>query len=195
MTGSGGGAPQLLLADRDSAFSQSLAQHLSSMGWQVEQVESGKETLLRLDERAFDALIVDLQLAQPNGVELIEHLAGRPRSPAAILLANSVDVPTAVRAMRAGAVDVLEKPVTAATIDERLRTSLPDGLHDTEPSDGVESGTYAMSIPRSEPLRDLERRLILESWESCGRKLSAAAASLGMPRTTLRDRLKKYGVR
>jgi DNA-binding NtrC family response regulator len=51
------------------------------------------------------------------------------------------------------------------------------------------------SVSRSEPLRALERRTILETWESSGNNLSAAARSLGLPRTTLRDRLRKYGIR
>jgi DNA-binding NtrC family response regulator len=55
------------------------------------------------------------------------------------------------------------------------------------------SGTHAPIA--SEPLRALERRTILETWESSGQNLSAAARMLGLPRTTLRDRLKKYGLR
>jgi DNA-binding NtrC family response regulator len=50
------------------------------------------------------------------------------------------------------------------------------------------------SVP-SEPLRSMERRTILETWESSGKNLSAAARALGLPRTTLRDKLRKYGLR
>jgi DNA-binding NtrC family response regulator len=59
------------------------------------------------------------------------------------------------------------------------------------------SGTFPTSSsgPASEPLRTLERRMITDAWKTSGRNLSAAARSLGLPRTTLRDRLKKYGLR
>jgi two-component system, NtrC family, response regulator AtoC len=57
------------------------------------------------------------------------------------------------------------------------------------------SGTFPTSGPVSEPLRTLERRMITDAWRTSGRNLSAAARSLGLPRTTLRDRLKKYGLR
>jgi two-component system C4-dicarboxylate transport response regulator DctD len=57
------------------------------------------------------------------------------------------------------------------------------------------SGTFPTSGPASEPLRSLERRMITDAWRTSGRNLSAAARSLGLPRTTLRDRLKKYGLR
>jgi DNA-binding NtrC family response regulator len=57
------------------------------------------------------------------------------------------------------------------------------------------SGTFPTAPPASEPLRTLERRMITDAWQSSGQNLSAAARSLGLPRTTLRDRLKKYGLR
>lgn len=58
------------------------------------------------------------------------------------------------------------------------------------------SGTFPTSAgPVSEPLRMLERRMITDAWQTSGRNLSAAARTLGLPRTTLRDRLKKYGLR
>ena len=59
------------------------------------------------------------------------------------------------------------------------------------------SGTFPTSSsgPVSEPLRMLERRMITDAWKTSGRNLSAAARTLGLPRTTLRDRLKKYGLR
>jgi DNA-binding NtrC family response regulator len=57
------------------------------------------------------------------------------------------------------------------------------------------SGTFPTAAPTSEPLRILERRMITDAWQSSGQNLSAAARSLGLPRTTLRDRLKKYGLR
>jgi DNA-binding NtrC family response regulator len=57
------------------------------------------------------------------------------------------------------------------------------------------SGTFPTAPPTSEPLRILERRMITDAWQSSGQNLSAAARSLGLPRTTLRDRLKKYGLR
>ena len=65
----------------------------------------------------------------------------------------------------------------------------PDGV--TEPS---ASGTLRKAVP-GEPLRELERRTIKETWDSSGHNMSAAARALGLPRTTLRDRIRKYGWR
>jgi DNA-binding NtrC family response regulator len=58
-----------------------------------------------------------------------------------------------------------------------------------------QSSGVVQAVRISESLRDVERRTIQETWESTGGNLSAAARALGLPRTTLRDRLKKYGLR
>jgi DNA-binding NtrC family response regulator len=47
----------------------------------------------------------------------------------------------------------------------------------------------------SRPLPDVARDLILDAYQESGQNLSRAAGVLGIPRTTLRDRLKRYGVR
>ncbi|HEY4103145.1 MAG TPA: sigma-54 dependent transcriptional regulator [Polyangiaceae bacterium] len=80
---------------------------------------------------------------------------------------------------------------------EDIRSALREhGLpNEYEAASEATSGTFPTSMPVSEPLRSLERRMITDAWETSGKNLSAAARTLGLPRTTLRDRLKKYGLR
>jgi len=80
---------------------------------------------------------------------------------------------------------------------EEIRSAIREhGMpNEFDPSADNVSGTFPTSGPVSEPLRSLERRMITDAWRTSGRNLSAAARSLGLPRTTLRDRLKKYGLR
>lgn len=80
---------------------------------------------------------------------------------------------------------------------EEIRSSIREhGMpSELDASSESASGTFPTSGPVSEPLRSLERRMITDAWRTSGRNLSAAARSLGLPRTTLRDRLKKYGLR
>jgi DNA-binding NtrC family response regulator len=82
------------------------------------------------------------------------------------------------------------------TADEARAALLEHGLpSEFDAASEATSGTFPTSVPVSEPLRSLERRMITDAWETSGKNLSAAARSLGLPRTTLRDRLKKYGLR
>ena len=87
-----------------------------------------------------------------------------------------------------------ESPLLSA---EEIREAIRDHGMPSEFDVATEnaSGTFPTSGPVSEPLRSLERRMITDAWRTSGRNLSAAARSLGLPRTTLRDRLKKYGLR
>ncbi|HYQ44011.1 MAG TPA: sigma-54 dependent transcriptional regulator [Polyangiaceae bacterium] len=96
---------------------------------------------------------------------------------------------------------VLSEAAAAASLDslsaDEIRSAIRDhGMpSDADVSNESVSGTFPTSGPVSEPLRSLERRMITDAWRTSGRNLSAAARSLGLPRTTLRDRLKKYGLR
>lgn len=96
---------------------------------------------------------------------------------------------------------VLNEAATAAAFGvlsaEEVRAAIGEHGMPSE-ADAAEnaSGTFLASPgPVSEPLRSLERRMITDAWQISGRNLSAAARTLGLPRTTLRDRLKKYGLR
>ena len=91
------------------------------------------------------------------------------------------------------AADASGPTLSAEDIHNALREhGLPSEF---EAASEATSGTFPTSVPVSEPLRSLERRMITDAWETSGKNLSAAARSLGLPRTTLRDRLKKYGLR
>jgi len=86
---------------------------------------------------------------------------------------------------------------TSTLSADEIRAAIADhGMpSESEVANESASGTFPTSGPVSEPLRSLERRMITDAWRTSGRNLSAAARSLGLPRTTLRDRLKKYGLR
>ncbi len=180
------------MVDDDQAVAGSLGQCLAGFGWDVDVAFDLDSALHRLDEREFDAVVVDLRLPEADGLSMIDRMAERPEQsrPVTILLSGYLDVQTAVRALRAGAADVIEKPVAPSELDQRLRAAVGERQRKSEPPDeSVES------LRPSETLRVFERRVIEHTWESSERNLSAAARKLGLPRTTLRDRLRKYGLR
>lgn len=87
-------------------------------------------------------------------------------------------------------------PGSALSAEEVTNAICEHGMPaDLETAPENASGTFPTSAAISEPLRTLERRMITDAWQTSGRNLSAAARTLGLPRTTLRDRLKKYGLR
>jgi DNA-binding NtrC family response regulator len=182
----------VLVVDDDEVVAGALSRSLVGFGWMVDVAYDGASALQLLAERAFDALILDLMLPHADGLSVMEQLSRRPQAarPVTILLSGHLDIPTTVRAVRAGASDVLEKPVTPTELDKRLRAALADRAREAAPADDSVD-----SLRPSEPLRVFERRVIEQAWLDSERNLSAAARRLGLPRTTLRDRLRKYGLR
>lgn len=118
------GSGAVLVVDDDTTLARSLSRSLAGFGWEVDVAHDGSEALRMLSERTFDALVLDLQMPETDGLSVIERLRDGSSRPLTILLSGHLDVPTTVRAVRLGAYDVLEKPVLPATIDERLRAGL-----------------------------------------------------------------------
>jgi len=114
----------VLVVDDDVTLTRSLAHALEGFGWSVDVASDGRTALQILGERHFDALVLSLHMPETDGLSLIERVRELPSRPVALLLSGQLDVPTAVRAVRAGAYDVIEKPALPAHIDERLRAAL-----------------------------------------------------------------------
>lgn len=199
------GSHALLIVDDDVLLTRSLSRSFSGLGWHVDVANGGREALEVLSLRAFDAMIVDLQMPGTNGLGVMEQLQPGGARPLTILLSGHLDVPTTMRAVRLGVYDVVEKPALPSELDEILRLGLERREH-TEP--GAGTGTEALELRSMyhaavdagepwrvlEPLREIERRVIEGTWLSSNRNLSAAARKLGIPRSTLRDRLRKFGL-
>jgi DNA-binding NtrC family response regulator len=116
-------------------------------------------------------------------------------SPHALAALHAHDWPGNVRELRA----VVEQAAVLAPGDRIGVAELMMAFRDRQPCARRESADVApsgvMPAGTSHSLRDMERRAIQETWTSSGHNLSVAARALGLPRTTLRDRLRKYGLR
>jgi DNA-binding NtrC family response regulator len=173
-------------------FARALERRLTSSNWEVTVVADGSEAITALGQTSFDAMVLDLQMQQIGGMEVLAQLGDFPAPPVTVLLSGHLDIPKTVNAMRAGAIDVMEKPVDGNALEERLRTAVE--LKRSQPAG---EGGSLPGANGTEPLklRDLERDLIVRMYESSEKNLSLTARRLGLPRTTVRDKLKRYGVR
>lgn len=116
----------VLVVDDDILLASTLLRALTTFGWEVEVAHSGSAALEVMSQRAFDTLVLDLLIPDTNGFAVLERLRDFPveKRPATILLSGHLDVPSTVRAVRAGAFDVLEKPVSGALLHQRLLAAL-----------------------------------------------------------------------
>ncbi len=114
----------VLLVDDDPAVRDSLGALLESAGFTVRGFDSSRKLLADPALATAGCLIVDIRMPEMDGLTLQEELAGRKIGLPVIIITGHGDVPLAVRAMKAGAVDFIEKPFD----DELLLTSVKRAL-------------------------------------------------------------------
>jgi two-component system response regulator FixJ len=102
--------PVIFVVEDDEAFRDSLKALLESAGLTVETYASGEEFLQAYDSDRCGCLLLDIRMPGIGGLELLEKLAAAKTNLPVIIMTSHGDVPKAVKAMKAGAVDFLEKP-------------------------------------------------------------------------------------
>lgn len=113
---------RILIAEDDPDFRKLLARRAERMGLTIVEAEDGAQALLALEEKEFDALVLDLYMPGHNGFEVIA--AAREKDPdiQALVLTGSASVESAVEALRAGVYDYLTKPFDSMTTFELALT-------------------------------------------------------------------------
>jgi two-component system, LuxR family, response regulator FixJ len=109
------------LVDDDAAIRRSVAFMLKTSGYRVETYESGTDLLkAHLDD---GCILLDIRMPGMDGLEVQQALLGRGVTLPVIIMTGHADVALAVKAMKAGAVDFIEKPFEK----EALLGSLEEG--------------------------------------------------------------------
>jgi len=112
----GENAGKVLLLDDDESVLRSLRRLLSASGYVVAVYRDAGAFLASEDLHTADCVILDLGLPDSDGFRVQEALAAAGGSQSIVFLTGRGDIPASVRAMKAGAVDFLTKPVEAETL-------------------------------------------------------------------------------
>lgn len=119
--------PTVFVIDDNLGVRNSLRALMKSAGFAVETYESGEEFLAVYDPERPGCLVLDVRLrAGANGLDVQDELRARNAMLPIIVLTGHGNVPTSVRALKAGAVDFLQKPVPPKALVERIRTAIED---------------------------------------------------------------------
>jgi two-component system response regulator FixJ len=113
----------VFIVDDDAAIRDSLRMMLEAAGHTVRDFASAQSFLSEPDLRG-GCLIVDIRMPGMGGLELQEELVRRKANIPVIVITGHGDVPLAVRAMRAGAIDFVEKPFD----EDRMLQSVADAV-------------------------------------------------------------------
>ncbi len=114
----------VLAVDDEAVVRDMILELLSGEGFDVATVSCANDALAAIEERDFDVVLTDLQMPGQDGIELILRLRTlRPETPV-ILMTAFGSIQTAVKAMRAGALDYVTKPFESDALLVALERAL-----------------------------------------------------------------------
>jgi RNA polymerase sigma factor (sigma-70 family) len=112
------------VVDDDSSFRSAIARLLNAAGYGVALYETSQQLLDKPPTRLSDCILLDVQLPDLSGLQLQDRLSKLGNRLPIVFLSGHADVPTSVRAIKAGAEDFLTKPVTQEQLLETIRRAL-----------------------------------------------------------------------
>ncbi len=116
--------PIVFVVDDDQAIRRSLKWLIESVGLQVETYASADEFMRSYYPGRAGCLLLDVRMPGMSGLELQEHFARNDIHIPIIIITGHGDVPMAVRAMKAGAIDFIDKPFNDELLLESIRNAL-----------------------------------------------------------------------
>jgi len=114
----------VFVVDDDEAVRSSLKWLIESAGFGVETWGTAQEFLSAFNPNRHGCIVLDIRLPGMSGLELQQKLSGSGVQMPVIIITGHGDVPTAVRAMKNGAVELLEKPINDAVLLGKIREAL-----------------------------------------------------------------------
>src|SRR5215510_7332582 len=146
----------IFVVDDDEAVRDSLALLLEAVGLKVEAFPGGAEVLARCGETRPACVITDVRMPGMDGLELQQRLSKLHADVPVIVITGHGDVPLAVRAMKAGAVDFIEKPFASDIILESLAAACSRLTAPTEqdPTQVAAASKLSLLSPREREVLD-----------------------------------------
>ena len=170
----------LLIVDDDNPFRERLARAMEKKGFEVFQAESVQKGIQTVKDKKPAFAVVDLRLSDGSGLEVVKQIQNSNSTSRIIMLTGYGNIPTAVAAIKEGAIDYLAKPADADDVEKAL---LADPEAKAEPPENP------MSADR------VKWEHIHSVFELCNRNVSETARRLKMHRRTLQRILSKRSPR
>ena len=170
----------LLIVDDDDPLRGRLSRAMEKKGFQVKEAKSVEEGIRMVRNDPPNFAVVDLRLEDGNGLDVIKELSAKRKSSRVIMLTGYGNLPTAVAAVKAGAIDYIAKPADADDVESALLAN---------PESKAKPPENPMSADR------VKWEHIHRVFELCNRNVSETARRLKMHRRTLQRILSKRSPR
>jgi len=118
-------ASSLLVVDDNSMNHIMLPRYIPKLGYQATLVENGRQALEKLQGEPFDLVLLDVEMPEMDGYEVLEHLKAIPLWDIPVIMISAVEeIESAVRCIELGAQDYLPKPFNPVLLRARLSACL-----------------------------------------------------------------------
>jgi len=166
----------LLIVDDDNPLRDRLARAMEKKGFKVAQAESVKTGISQAKNTPPTFAVVDLRLGDGSGLTVVKEIRKFRKNSRIVMLTGYGNIPTAVAAVKAGAIDYIPKPADADDVENALLAS-PE----------------SKAIPPENPMSAdrVKWEHINRVFELCNRNVSETARRLKMHRRTLQRILSK----
>ena len=170
--------PTVFIVDDDKGVLDALQFLLRSIGIKARTYESGQEFLDAYDPSSAGCLVLDVRMPGMSGLELQERLSSRGCALPIIFLTAHADVPMAVKAVKAGAADFIQKPFRDQELIDKIHAAIEENARIREQTASVREikGRLATLTPREREVMDL----VID-----GKSNKAIAHELGLSQRTV----------
>jgi len=110
--------------DDDPGIRKSLRLVMESASLEVRVYESGEEFLDAIDPRQPGCMVLDLRMPGIGGIEVLQRLRAAQIEIPAIVISGHADVPAAIRSMKLGAIDLLQKPFEPQALLDTVHSAI-----------------------------------------------------------------------
>ena len=179
----------VFVVDDDAAVRDSLKALLRSVGLSVEVYGSGRSFIDACAPSRRGCLVLDVRLPDMNGLEVQQELADRGIDLPVIIVTGYADVPMAVGAMKAGAIDFIEKPYDDETIIASIRRAreLDEPAHSKAAAAEQAVARAALLTPREREV--LDHLIIGRSNKNIAFELGISARTVEVHRARVMEKM------
>jgi FixJ family two-component response regulator len=185
--------PEIFVIDDDPNVREILEHAFQRDGFRASGFEDGAAFLSALRARTPDCILLDIGLPGQSGLDILKELHRTDVSTPVFMISGRADIPTAIEAIRHGAVDFIEKPFDVASIVSRVRQTVETGAGKRGGQGEFLQGRLA-NFPGRNLLTARERDVLLkiatgDSNKEAGRALGISPRTVEVHRARIMDKL------
>ncbi len=117
---------KVLLVDDEIDFLEVMSQRMKARGLEITTAESAEQAISIIEKKSFDAVIMDFQMPGMNGMEALKIIKNNKPEMQVILLTAYATIEKTVEVIKAGAMDLLEKPADIDALIDKIKKAKRD---------------------------------------------------------------------